>query len=392
MGGRVGMLLRTRYTEFGRADTIMKGIRTITRWALGASIALTIAAASAAQMAREAPAGRFGGHRFSQPEPLTIGFGDWAKRTFTSHRGLWRRYTATPPGSAPPPVVCDGDLHVTFVNHATLLIQMDGVNILTDPTWAKRSVPTVGVRRRRPPGLRFKDLPKIDAVLVSHDHQDHMDLPTLRRLAETYRPAVYVGLGSASFLARERVPGARDLDWWQSAEIAPGVTVTAVPARHHSGRGLFDRNRRLWCGFVVSGPSGSVYFAGDTGWGSHFAAIGRRFPNLRLAILPIGGFKPVWYMHEQHLGPEDALRAFRDLGASTMIPMHFGTFPNGEEAEVEPVEVLVDALAVSPDARGRVAILDNGQSLDVPPAGSGLHSSDFSIASLPEAKDLKSGK
>jgi L-ascorbate metabolism protein UlaG (beta-lactamase superfamily) len=345
----------------------MRGIRTITRWALAASIALSVAAVSAAQKAYEDSTNRFDGYRFSQPEPGTHGFGDWAKRRLTSKRGPWRDFTATPPGSPPPPFVCDGDLRVTFINHATLLIQMDGVNILTDPTWSERSVPTVGVRRRRPPGLRFEDLPKIDAVLVSHDHQDHMDLPTLRRLAQTHRPAVYAGLGSAVFLGRKRVPGGRDLDWWQSSEIAPGITVTAVPARHSSGRMLFDRNRRLWCGYVVSGPSGSVYFAGDTGWGSHFAAIGKRFPNLRLALLPIGGFKPVWYQHEQHIGPEDALQVLRDLGASTMIPMHFGTFPNADDGEVEPVQVLADAAAASPDVRGRVAILDNGQSVEVPP-------------------------
>ena len=190
-------------------------------------------------------------------------------------------------------MICDGDVRVTFVNHATLLIQMDGVNILTDPTWANRSVPTVGIRRRRPVGLRFEDLPKIDAVVVSHDHQDHMDLPTLRRLAQSDAPVVYAGLGSAGFLGRNGVPGGHDLDWWQSSELAPGVTVTAVPARHTSGRMLVDKNKRLWCGFVVSGPSGSVYFAGDTGQGEHFAAIGRRFPNLRVALLPIGGFKPV---------------------------------------------------------------------------------------------------
>ncbi len=309
----------------------------------------------------------FDGTRFHQPEPRSIGFGDWARRTFRSRRGPWRDFTDTPPGPAPAARVCDGALRVTLVNHATLLVQMDGVNILTDPTWAKRSAATVGVRRRRPPGIRFDDLPKIDAVLVSHNHQDHMDLPTLRRLSAADHPIVYSGLGNRVFLAKNGVPGARDLDWWQSAELGNGVTVTAVPARHSSGRGLFDHDRTLWCGFVVSGPSGSVYFAGDTGWGTHFAAIGKRFPNLRLAMLPIGGFQPVWYMRDQHIGPEDALAAMRDLGAATMIPMHFGTFPNAADAETEPVEVLVDALAVSPDLRGRVVILDNGQSADVPP-------------------------
>jgi L-ascorbate metabolism protein UlaG (beta-lactamase superfamily) len=118
----------------------------------------------------------------------------------------------------------------------------------------------------------------------------------------------------------------------------------------------------------VTGPSGSVYFAGDTGWGSHFSAIQKRFPGLRLAILPIGGFKPVWYMREQHLGPQDALCAVADLGAATMIPMHFGTFPNGDDAETEPVQVLQAAVAASPDLTHRVVVLDNGQSFELAPA------------------------
>src|SRR4029453_3908733 len=139
--------------------------------------------------------------------------------------------------------------------------------ILTDPIWSKQTVPIFGVRRRRPPGIRFEDLPPIDVILVSHDHYDHMDLPTLRRLARTHRPQLYVSLGNATFLAGKSVPGATDLDWGQSAEIASGVTVTAVLARHLSGRELFDQDHRLWCGFVVQSASGSVYFADDTGWG-----------------------------------------------------------------------------------------------------------------------------
>ena len=311
----------------------------------------------------------FDGHRYHQPEPLTSSFQDWLMRTTTSRRGPWRDFTDTPPGPPPPVCVTDGRLRVTFVNHATWLIQMDGVNILTDPTWANRSVAVVGPRRRRPPGLRFGDLPPIDVVLVSHNHQDHMDLPTLVRLQSAWRPAVYTGMGNARFLARQGISGARDLNWWQTAVIAPGVILTAVPARHSSGRGLLDGDRTLWCGFVIEGPSGSVYFAGDTGMGAHFAAIAARFPGLRLALLPISGFLPVWYMRERHLGPETAVEAFHELGASTAVPMHFGTFPNGDDAELQPATVLREVLAAAPDVAPHFVILDNGESLEVPPVG-----------------------
>lgn len=309
----------------------------------------------------------FDGLRFRQPEPLTIGFGDWVKRVWTGRRGPWRDFTDTPPGPSPPAHVADGRLRVTFVNHSTVLVQMDGINVLTDPMWSERNTPLIGSRRRRPPGIRFEDLPPIDGVLVSHNHHDHMDLPTLRRLTAAHQPAVFVGLGNAAFLAGQGVPGGHDLDWWQSAELAPGLTVTAVPARHMSGRGLFDRDRTLWCGFVVTGPSGSVYFAGDTGVGSHFARIGERFPGLRLAILPIGGFLPLFYMREQHLGPRDAIEALRTLNAATMVPVHFGTFPEGDDGETEPVDTLRAALAEAPDVAPHVVILDNGRSAEIPP-------------------------
>jgi L-ascorbate metabolism protein UlaG (beta-lactamase superfamily) len=334
-----------------------------------AVVALLLGAACALSAWAQPVTAHFDGWRFHQPEPRTLGFTDWLKRKLgDSHRGPWREYTDTPPGPPPPARVDQGRLRVTFVNHATLLIQMDGLNILTDPIWSKQAAPLFGARRHRPPGIRFEDLPPIDVVLVSHDHYDHMDLPTLRRLARAHRPRLYVGLGNAAFLAGEGVPGAIDLDWWQSAEIAPGVRVTAVAARHMSGRGLFDQDHRLWCGFVVQGVSGSVYFAGDTGWGSHFAEIGRRFPGLRLALLPIGGFKPVWYMREQHLGPADAVAAHRTLGATTSVPMHFGTFPNGDDAETEPVTTLRAVLDASTDVAAHFIILDNGESAEVPPA------------------------
>ena len=197
-----------------------------------------------------------------------------------------------------------------------------------------------------------------------------MDLPTLRRLAKAFHPIVLTGLGNAAYLSHKGVPGARDLDWWESADVSSGVRVTAVPARHTSGRGLFGRDRTLWCGFVVTGPSGSAYYAGDTGFGSHFERIGSRFPRLRLALLPIGGFVPVWYMHPQHMSPRDAVQAALTLGAATAVPVHFGTFPQSDDAEQEPLERLRQALSEAPAPGACFVVLDNGQSLQVPPVDS----------------------
>jgi L-ascorbate metabolism protein UlaG (beta-lactamase superfamily) len=303
----------------------------------------------------------FDGRRFRQPEPLTMGLGDWIRRLVTTPREKWPAFVPEPRQDAPQQRVADGVVRVTLVNHATTLIQMDGVNILTDPIWSKRSFPVVGPRRRRAAGICFEDLPPIDVVVISHNHQDHMDLPTLRRLSREHRPRIYAGVGNAAFLTARGVVNASDLDWWQSAAVLPGLSVTAVPARHQSGRKLIDRDRTLWCGFVLSGPSGSVFFAGDTGVGSHFAEIGRRFPGLRLALLPIGGSRPAWYSREQHLGPADAVEAHRALGAEAMVPIHHGTFPNGGEGEDEARDQLASILEADSELARQVRILANGE-------------------------------
>ncbi len=318
---------------------------------------------------RGAVTDHFDGKRFRSVEPLEDRFAGFLGWITHRERGSWRDFTETPAGIRPPVRVDAGALRVTFVNHSTVLLQMDGLNLLTDPVWSRRVSPVsfAGPRRHRPPGLRFQDLPPIDAVLVSHNHYDHMDLPTLRRLARAHQPTVFVGLGNAAYLEKRGVERAQDLDWWASASLGPGVTVTAVPARHFSSRGPFDRDRTLWCGWVVQGPSGAIYFAGDTGWGSHFEAIGRRFPDLRLALLPTGAYRPRWFMAAAHIDPEDTVRAHEVLGAGTSIPIHFGTFGQADDGEFEPIEELGAAVARRAAPKPRFVVLDNGESLEVPP-------------------------
>jgi L-ascorbate metabolism protein UlaG (beta-lactamase superfamily) len=340
---------------------------------LGAAAGAAVVAAGCALSApkwKGPVSSNFDGKRFRSIEPLDHGFSDFLRWITHRERGAWRDFTNTAPGPPPPERVSNGRLRATFVNHATVLVQMDGVNILTDPVWSERVSPVsfAGPKRHRPPGLRFGDLPRIDAVLLSHNHYDHMDLPTLRRLAGRDRPLVFAGLNNAKFLARRGVPGASDLDWWESVALPSGVTVTAVPARHFSSRGPFDRDRTLWCGFVVTGPSGSLYFAGDTGWGSHFARIRERFPGVRLALLPIGAYRPRWFMAEAHIDPEEAVCAHETVGAATSVAVHFATFAQADDGEFEPQEALREALSRRTGPGPRFLLLDNGESVDVPPA------------------------
>jgi L-ascorbate metabolism protein UlaG (beta-lactamase superfamily) len=206
-------------------------------------------------------------------------------------------------------------------------------------------------------------------VFQSHDHYDHMDFPTLQRVAAEWRPRFLVPLGVRARLASKNIVGgaeATELDWWESTSISSEFEVTAVPARHFSGRGLGDRNKTLWCGYVMDGPSGSVYFAGDTGYGAHFHEIRVRFPRMRLALLPIGAFQPLWFMGQVHMSPGEAVRAHRDLGAGTSVGIHFGTFRLADDGENEPVEELQRALAMAAEPRPRFYILSLGEGREVP--------------------------
>jgi len=279
------------------------------------------------------------------------------------HPGYWSRYREMPPGPPPPARVAGGALRLTFVNHSTTLIQLDGVNILTDPIWSERCSPFsfAGPKRHRAPGLALEDLPPLDAILVSHNHYDHLDLPTLRRLATT---RIYTPLGNSALIARGGVFSARDLDWWQTAKINDKVTVTLVPAQHFCARSISDRNATLWGGFVISGPSGHVYFAGDTGWGEHFAEIAARFQPIRVALLPIGAYLPRWFMKPAHVTPAEAVDAHRVLRASTSIAMHYGTFKLGDDGEHEPAADLRRAIKANGDPR--FWIVEHGKGVDVP--------------------------
>jgi L-ascorbate metabolism protein UlaG (beta-lactamase superfamily) len=265
----------------------------------------------------------------------------------------WKAGKELPPGPRPAARVPEGTLNVIPVGHATFLIQMDGLNILTDPIWSERCSPVswAGPRRHRAPGVRFDDLPSIDVVLISHNHYDHLDLPTLENLAEKGVPLSITALGNRSLIRGAGIPRVEELDWWQSFQLSPKVTVTLVPAQHFSARTLWDRNKTLWGGFVISGPSGNLYFAGDTGYGPHFQEIAHRFSPIRVAILPIAPFSPQQstesssaYRSVVHMGPAEAVRAHLDLDAQVSIAAHFQVFQLGPDGFDDAVNELASTL------------------------------------------------
>jgi L-ascorbate metabolism protein UlaG (beta-lactamase superfamily) len=232
------------------------------------------------------------------------------------------------------------------------------LNILTDPVWSERASPVsfLGPRRHRLPGIEFDRLPPIHAVLLSHNHYDHLDLPTLRRLAASRQQPIFVApLGLDRYLESRGITPARQLDWGDSLAV-PGATIHAVPAIHFSGRSPFDRNQTLWSGYVIQSAFGTIYFAGDTGFGPHFAWIRDRFGAPRLALLPIGAYEPRWFMSPVHMNPEEALEAHRILGATTSIAIHHGTFQLADEAIDAPRRRLLAC-----EGGDSFRVLENGQ-------------------------------
>ena len=303
----------------------------------------------------------FDGRKFHNLEgPERRGFVDFLRWTFTGRPGDWNQWTNSQPG-APPPRRVDGDkLRITFINHATVLIQTGGLNILTDPIWSDRASPFTwaGPKRHRPPGLRFEDLPHIDVVLLSHNHYDHLDIASLIRLKKEHEPRFVAGLGNRALLQSHKIIDALELDWWDEADLSDQVRVTCVPAQHFSGRSLSDLDCTLWCGFVIQACKGNIYFAGDTATGGHFKQIKERFGEFRLALLPIGAYLPGWFMHPVHLSPAEAVNVHCLLQPDVSVAIHFGTFALGDDGEAEPVRELREALG---DQISNFWVLEHGE-------------------------------
>ena len=304
--------------------------------------------------------------RFFNPGVPEHGFVEAMKWMRTRKIGPWPQWIDAQPGPPPPGMVEGTGLRVTFVNHSTVLLQTNGCNILTDPVWSRRVSPVqwTGPERHRDPGIRFEDLPEIHGILISHNHYDHCDLPTLRRLAARQQPVVFCPLGVAKLLRRAGFREVHELDWWQTEKWGR-MGIHCVPAQHFSARTPFDRNRTLWCGWVVESPGGNLYFAGDTGFGDFWETVRERFAPIRLALLPIGAYEPEWFMGPVHMTPEQAVDAWTALRAGTAMAIHFGTFALADDGEADPVRRLREALQGHSDA-DRFWVLAEGEGRLVP--------------------------
>jgi L-ascorbate metabolism protein UlaG (beta-lactamase superfamily) len=266
----------------------------------------------------------------------------------TTDYARWPRWVETTP-TVPDTRLEAGRIRATFVNHATVLLQVGALNVLTDPIWSERAGPLnrLGPRRVHAPGIDFAAVPPIDVVLLSHDHYDHLDLPTLQRLAARDRPRVFAGLGLGSWLARQGIQRVTELDWWQQVDLTPDHRLIFAPAQHWSGRGLRDRRRTLWGSFVLEHAGRRLYFAGDTASGPHFVEVARRYGPVDLAFLPIGAYAPPSFMRSAHLDPEEAVAAHAQLRARASMAIHFGCFQLSQEGCAEPAVRLVAARAAA---------------------------------------------
>ena len=254
---------------------------------------------------------------------------------------------------------------LTWLGHATFLYQIEGINILTDPHLSQRASPftRVGPRRWVPPPLAIEDLPHIDLVVISHNHYDHLDLTTVKRLARQAggSPRFCVPLALKSWFTRAGLRTVDEFDWWQRG-VYQGLAVTFTPAQHWSARTSWDRNRSLWGGWRIESAQMSFFFAGDTGYSRDFADIHARLGPVDLAALPIGAYAPRWFMQVMHLDPDEAVQVYRDLGARRAVAMHWGTFILTDEPLDEPPQRLRRALAAADLSEDEFWILRHGES------------------------------
>lgn len=307
----------------------------------------------------------FNGNKFYNPtltEQFSPGVSD-VFRMIREGRGDWPEHVENQGVPRLDEKLCPDGIGITFVNHATFLIQLPQLNILTDPVWSDRASPLswIGPKRVRAPGVKLEDLPKIDVIVISHNHYDHLDIETLKKLNERFSPKVLVPLGDKALIESIGIRNVQELDWWASVNINPETRITFTPTQHSSSRGLFDRDRSLWGSYFIQYRGRSVYFGGDAAYSTHYAEIKKRLGPPDIALLGIGGYLPRWFMKPIHMDPAEAVAAHRDLGAKLSFGMHFGTFQLSAESFNQPQEDLKEALEKRGISQDRFIILHKGE-------------------------------
>jgi L-ascorbate metabolism protein UlaG (beta-lactamase superfamily) len=308
----------------------------------------------------------FDGLHFFDPEgapPKSLS--DIVKWWAENGKQKWPSRVPSPFSDTPPQRVTQG-VRLSFVGHASWLIQTAGLNILVDPVWSERASPFsfAGPKRVNDPGIAFEALPPIDVVLVSHGHYDHLDIATLSRLTGKFSPRVITPLGNdITMREADAAIRAEAFDWNNRVELGNGVAVTLVSTRHWTARGVLDRNKALWASFVLETPAGKIYIVCDSGYGSgsHFRNVRERHGKLIASILPIGAYAPRWFMQDQHMNPEEAVKAFGDCGAEIAFAHHHGTFQLTDEAIDAPTIALAQALDAAGLKAERFPVLKPGQ-------------------------------
>jgi L-ascorbate metabolism protein UlaG (beta-lactamase superfamily) len=302
----------------------------------------------------------FDGRRFFNPggangQPFWL-----APSMLLTPRTRWP--STVPVDQKQPPQTGPGDVVVTFIGHASFLLQIGDIRLLIDPVYSERASPLsfVGPRRVRAPGVRFDDLPPISCVLLSHNHYDHCDLRTLRALDRRFHMPIVTPVGNRRLLQSAGIEHIEELDWWENAHTAP-LPVALTPAQHFSARHPFDRNRALWAGFLIEASGRRILFAGDTGYGAHFREIAARLGPIDFALIPIGAYEPRWFMGDQHMNPSESVQAFIDSGAEVALGHHYGTFQLTDEPIDAPLIALADALTHTGIPAERFRALRPGQ-------------------------------
>jgi L-ascorbate metabolism protein UlaG (beta-lactamase superfamily) len=308
----------------------------------------------------------FDGNVFHNADPVSLpSFSKGVRYFLGTTPGHWDAWRENPPRDEIKPR--SQSLRVSFINHATTLIQLDSLNILTDPIYSNRPSPVnwMGPTRKLAPGIPLAELPPIDLVVLSHNHYDHTDLPSLDSLAIAHDPTFVVGLGGSGLLGKIGISKVIELDWGASTR-ASGVTITGERCRHFSGRGWNDEQKTLWMSYTIEGSAGRIYFAGDTGYGSQFKVARETYGGFDLAILPIGAYNPRWFMETLHLNPSEAVQVHRELGARFSMGIHFGTFRLSEEGQDAPSTELTAAKRHQGIDASAFRTLFPGQAWDIP--------------------------